>query len=261
MTIAVVLIIGLVVGGTWAFFSDIETTPDEGYNTYQAGVIDLVLEQPGTVVVDGEFTDLKPCQTGYLVIILSNPDGEHNNPMYVWKHITIDPLTDRDENGVTGPEEAYYLANSIQFPPGKNDIDCYIHFDMWIANVDDPADLDLSDPSSTIGTLIIDEADGWLLSDNTDTAELDQFLGPVIYPPDDNGISCWWIYLGRLEPGETMIIVQSFHLDGFVDNWAQSDTLFFTEEFFALQTVGNVTKGALPGPEFPGYPSPLPLGP
>lgn len=250
LTIAVVLIIGLIAGGTWAYFTDTETT---GPITFTAGIIDLELTAGDTVVADGTLTDLKPCQTGLIVIMLTAAEG--SNPMHVWKHIVdVDPA-DRDENGVTDAEGKYYTDHGIDPGTGKNDIDRYIHFDMWIDNDGDTTSFnDDTGNSETDDVMLIPESDGWLLSRN-----LADFPAVAGTDPPTNGVSCFWIYLGILDPAgvegsASMTIVQSFHMDATVDNWAQSDILTFTEEFFALQTVGTPTP---PIPELPGEESGL----
>jgi len=58
-----------------------------------------------------------------------------------------------------------------------------------------------------------------------------------------------YIYLGRLEPGATMKVVQSYHMDGSVTNWAQGDQMALDVEFYAQQTSGGA---AVPGTELPG---------
>jgi hypothetical protein len=110
--------------------------------------------------------------------------------------------------------------------------------------------------------MIIDEEDGWLLSDNANDNDA---LDPAVIDATENGVTCQWIYLGVVyadaantdDPDDmaSMTIVQSFHLDGSVGNWAQSDILTFDEEFFALQTVGNASAADLPGDgvELPGH--------
>lgn len=193
-------------------------------NIFQAGIIDLLLEQEGTIVVDGEFTDLKPCQTGYLKITLTAT--ENSNPMDVWKHI-FEVTT--DENGVTEPEQAWYDEFNGGEP--KNDIDHYIHFDMWIELGGDPWAFD-----EGIDIMLIDESEGWMVSD----------------------VECFWIYLGVLDPAgilgpPSITIIQSFHMDADVENWAQSDCMTFLEEFFGQQIVGNPP---LPGDELPGHGKP-----
>ena len=65
------------------------------------------------------------------------------------------------------------------------------------------------------------------------------------------GVAGQYIYLGDLEPGESMLVVQSYHLDATVDNWGQSDKVLFDMEFFAQQTEGDPA---------PLEPSPVLLG-
>jgi len=70
-----------------------------------------------------------------------------------------------------------------------------------------------------VGTVIkeIPETEGWFLTEyNTHTGL---------------GVQCKWIYLGILQPGECMVVVQSYHLDKDVDNWGQSDKVTFDMEF------------------------------
>lgn len=73
----------------------------------------------------------------------------------------------------------------------------------------------------------------------------------------DNGVESHWIYLGVLEPGESMFVIQSYHLDATVDNWGQSDQVFFDMEFYAQQTEGDPAPDP-PGTELPGYERPTP---
>ena len=49
-----------------------------------------------------------------------------------------------------------------------------------------------------------------------------------------------WIYLGQLNPGQTLWVNQGFHLNNDNDdtNWAQSDRMTFTDEILALQITG-----------------------
>jgi len=68
-------------------------------------------------------------------------------------------------------------------------------------------------------------------------------------------VECFYIYLGVLEPGESMFVLQSYHLDASVENWAQSDRVFFDMEFFAQQTEGE-PPAPPPGNELPGYGKP-----
>ncbi len=51
------------------------------------------------------------------------------------------------------------------------------------------------------------------------------------------GVESKWIYLGVLEPQESMTVKQSYHLDSTVDNWGQSDMVTFDVDFMAQQTT------------------------
>jgi len=84
-----------------------------------------------------------------------------------------------------------------------------------------------------IVTKEISEAEGWTLTGTW-------------------GVASQWIYLGTLEPDESMIVVQSYHLDASVDNWGQSDRVVFDMEFVAQQTEGDTLPPA-PGPVLPGH--------
>lgn len=122
LSIAAVMLIGLVVGGTLAYFSDIEETSG---NTFTAGTIDLSVnnENPWTTSYTTELTDLKPCMTGTLTITLKN---EGTNPMDVWKRLTV-VSTGQGTN--TEPE----LAEEGDSP--ATDIDGVIRYSMKVNNV------------------------------------------------------------------------------------------------------------------------------
>lgn len=64
--------------------------------------------------------------------------------------------------------------------------------------------------------------------------EVITFDANTIFP---SAFSCW-IPLGEIESGETTV-TQSFHFDEDVTNWAQGDTLSFSEEFYATQVRNN----------------------
>ncbi len=234
---AIAIVVGLVGAGTFAYFSDTETSTG---NTFTAGTIELQTpETDGVVKTEGSVANLKPSETGLLTILLTpHPDS---NPMHVWKHIVDITENDRDENEVVEPECVSTPYNGTWFEGActgvvtpKNDIDRYIHFDLFVNGV----------------PLIVDE-DGWLLSQN-----LVDFDPVVTEPEHENGVTCYWIYLGILDPNSedpdelVMLIEQSFHMDKTVSNWAQSDELTFTEEFFVEQMGGpGKTGDELPGEE------------
>jgi len=63
----------------------------------------------------------------------------------------------------------------------------------------------------------------------------------------ENGVKSHWIYLGVLDPEERMYVWQSYHLDETVDNWAQSDRVFFDVDFMALQEGAKSPEPVLDG--------------
>jgi len=117
------------------------------------------------------------------------------------------------ENGIIEPEQAWYTANPGLSP--KNDIDTVIIYDLEIDAV-----------------MEIEETEDLMIN------------------PD---IADYYIYLGTLAKDATMVVRQSYHMAGDTGNWAQSDTMTFTIEFFAQQTVGNAPS---PTPELSGHVKP-----
>lgn len=61
----------------------------------------------------------------------------------------------------------------------------------------------------------------------------------------------YYIYLGQLEPDQTIQVVQSYHMKDGTENWAQSDKMNFTLEFLAQQI-----SAPSPADELPGYEKP-----
>jgi len=49
-------------------------------------------------------------------------------------------------------------------------------------------------------------------------------------------ITSKWIYLGEYPASQDVTVIQSFHLDKDVTNWAQGDSCEVTEQFMVLQT-------------------------
>ncbi len=58
--------------------------------------------------------------------------------------------------------------------------------------------------------------------------------------------SCW-IPLGTLSGNQQIPMTQSFHMDASTGNWAQGDTLTFTEEFYAQQVADTSTPQTASG--------------
>lgn len=76
---------------------------------------------------------------------------------------------------------------------------------------------------------------------------------PLIQESDGyyvDGVLGYWIYLGRLTPGESMVVEQSYHMDSETTNWAQGDIMTFNVELYAQQVLGGATA---PQGELPDY--------
>lgn len=53
-------------------------------------------------------------------------------------------------------------------------------------------------------------------------------------------VHCMWMPVGTIEPGEEIVVTQSFHLHDSGDmNWAQGDILSYTMDFYAEQKLAN----------------------
>ena len=206
LTIAIVLIIGLVAGGTWAYFTDTETS---GPNTFAAGTIDIAID--GANPWSGSFTieDAKPCETWFVEYEITNVG---TNPCVIWKHLS---------GFVTGGGTAVYPATNstcssepewkVDASDTINDLHNWIWYDLY-SEVIDPL---------TGGT-----TDQWhqtLYNENVHIGSLQSVLVP----------------LGSLPPGGKMYVLQSYHLDAATGNEYQGDTLTFTVEFFAQQMPGT----------------------
>jgi spore coat-associated protein N len=216
LTIAIVLIIGLVAGGTWAYFSDTETSSG---NTFTAGTIDIAVNGENPWQGEGYFTigDMKPCDAVYIDFTINNV-GE--NEVDVWKHLDIDEEYLEKGGVMTEPEcEAeggdWDFANQVCVGnTAIDDIASFINYDLIVD-----------------GEVIIDLEDDIQITD----------------------IDCFWIYLGKIEPGEDMEVTQSYHLDETTGNEYQGDSMRFLIELFAQQIRGCPPP---PGTELAGYEKP-----
>jgi len=130
--IAVAVVIGLIASGTWAVFTDTETSYG---NTVTAGTIDISLdptEGQTVATIDGK-VELKPCETGYIKVNVTN-DG--TNPAEIWKHIAN---VVNDENGEpVEAEQEWYDAWHLENPghaeegPELWNISDWVHYDMAV---------------------------------------------------------------------------------------------------------------------------------
>lgn len=135
-----------------------------------------------------------------------------NNPVNIWKKVTV-----TDYSGGEHPESE--LAEDAN--DNINDIGSVIRYDMTI------------DGEETIA-----ESDDFVMDDGSS-----QLASTV-------AIDGKYIYLGRIESSEEMVVIQSYHMDASVTNWAQGDVMTFDVEFYAQQTSGGAPA---PGDELAGH--------
>lgn len=135
--------VALITVGTHTYFTDTEINKK---NIFTAGTIDISInpkngQQVTTLAGD---LDLKPCQTGYIKILIHN-DG--TNPCEVWKHIYN---VENKENRVVEPEREYYNAWKEKnpdwkeqglIPPWEWNISDWIHYDMLVCKLPRPEEI------------------------------------------------------------------------------------------------------------------------
>ena len=128
-----------------------------------------------------------------------------SNPAVVWKHIGN---VVNDEGVLTEPEcDAYggeWIGSECSGGTVKNNIDKVITYDMEVD-----------------GTVLIDEDWGVTIRD----------------------IKSLWVPLGRIEPGEDILVRQSYHIQATAGNEYQGDKMTFDIDLYAEQLLG-----AGPGP-------------
>ena len=238
MMIGVVAAVAL--GVTGAYFSDTEKSTG---NTLTAGVVDIVVDDENPWTATGKFVldDMKPSYTKYISFKVRNI--VESNPINLWKHIHI---TDQSDGYITEPEciEGNGTWNGTtgictssdncctgNYSP-RNNLAAYTLYDLYVcrptSNNDCKTNSDGSPDMNTGWTGIITE-DQYVRLDNVNSA---------------------WIYLGELGKGETMIVLQSYHLSSWPDapepevtNWAQGDKMTFDIELMATQLNAPGPKG------------------
>jgi predicted ribosomally synthesized peptide with SipW-like signal peptide len=240
---AVALVGGLVSGGLFAYFSDTETS--EG-NTFQAGTIDIKAVVQPKLVDGGDsgkqvwykdddgkiYLDVKPCQTGYIVYRITN---EGMNPAEIYKYIMVDSI---DNNEWVEPEcvecGGDYIDptngecmddNGTPMDPGDDIVIDSVEFgmdDVWF-------DLQVSFDEGQSWVELIPDPD-FVTPDLTDCKKLADMMAAWI-PLDPDG----------LPVDHSILVLQSFHLDPTITNFAQSDVMSFTEYF-----LGNQMGAPLP---------------
>lgn len=214
LTITVVAIVGFAV--TRAFFSDTETSTG---NTITAGSIDISVDTNNPWSESGTIADMKPSYVRWTKHVVRNVG---TNPIKLWKHIK--DVTTQD-NGQSESEctEGNGTWNDGDESCGngyhaQNNIDEFIEYDMYIGgDVNGSSTNNWLGGSHTGGKVIIDEKDGITVHD----------------------IESVFVFLGEIAPDDSIIVWQSYHMKDETGNWAQTDELTYTIEFYAEQVNGT----------------------
>jgi predicted ribosomally synthesized peptide with SipW-like signal peptide len=177
--LGVLLVAALAGAGTFAYFSDTETSTG---NTFTVGTIDISVDGENPWTKTFELEDLKPCETGTITFVVTNVG---TNPADIYKHLTVTELA-----GGAHPESEW-----------------------------------AEDPDDTINN--IDEVMDYAILVNDAS----------IYTGTVASANCNEILLGQLAPGASMTVVQTYHLQAGVTNWAQGDKMTFDIEVLAKQVV------------------------
>lgn len=208
------LVAAIAIGGTVAYFSDTETS--EG-NTFSTGVIDINIDGENPWINSWDITDMKPCETGYITFNINNSG---NNPVNVWKTITV---TETIDDPINEPECVY--GGGVW---DSNSEACDIHNEspLWDykakSNLHDWMNYDLS-----VNVPIANNSDDW---------------HQTIYK-DEDGVkvsSIKDVFLGMIPAEGSMKVTQSYHLIPETQNWAQADTMKFDITIYGEQLKGEL---------------------
>jgi predicted ribosomally synthesized peptide with SipW-like signal peptide len=209
--------IGVAIGGTFAVFTDTETTTG---STFTAGTVDIAVdgENPWASsyqVSLGTQTALKPSQTGLITFPIENVG---NNPVHVWKMVS----SIVDGGGLAGYPCPAPVATGVSSEPEceaetllgvVNNISTKIIYDLSITPEGAPGPVVLIADTGTPGVLDLGDES---LADRADI----------------------WIYLGVMQPLDVMEVSQSYHLVTAAGNEYQGDTSTFNINLFASQQEG-----------------------
>lgn len=211
---AIVLAVGLVGGGAFAYFFDVETSTG---NVFSAGTIDIAVngENPlESILVKLE--NMKPCEYEEVFVRVTNVG---NNPLNLWKHVgELGCDTGLLAYPVGAPvcsSEPEYEAEGGPANWGAIDNICdWILVDMWI---------DVNDNE------VFDEGDEMLMhiEDGVRLSWIECEPVPICHEAE--------IILPPLGVGQTIVIVQSYHLHPDADNEYQGDRCTFTITYIAEQ--------------------------
>ena len=223
-----VLVVGLVGGGAFAYFSDVETSTG---NVFSAGTIDIEVSDDGGLNFENPWERLefviaptaKPCEKYWDVIVVHNAG---DNPLLVWKHIGELVCT-----GGENPEP----EQEQEAQTGVNDnLAEVVWYDLVIAMTA------AGEPGTTVA-----DFDTWTgIPGAADPGDNDEVIIPQGYVTLEE-MECYWFGPFPLGPSEVLVIAQSYHIDAEAGNEYQGDTCTFTVEFYAEQLGG---PGPPPGP-------------
>ena len=207
---AVVLCLGLM-GGAFAYFSDVETSED---NTFTAGTIDLAVndQNPWSEEAEWDFVDIKPCQDLDPMTIRFQNVGNNEGVLYTCinyneldKYENPEPLDfEFREMELSADQFAallYVKAVTHQYFGGDYPLGGSIHNDLpnWMA-------MDLFSPGNNDGYLSLYELKQW---------------SPIPWAttPGDT-----------LPAGEASQFVVTFHLADSLTNWSEIGSAIVTGE-------------------------------
>jgi len=162
----------------------------------------LIIDISSSDEIEPVISDLYPGKTEYIIFNIQN-----NYNFRITANLRLTNVT-CDENTIVSPEQEWYDLHYV-----RNDIDSVITFGLWIDRDGNTDSCDTSEGDEWI----IEEAEGKHIDYMEDTA----------------------IPLGIINPGETITIVTSYHMDEETENWAQSDTMTFDIEITREEIIST----------------------
>ena len=215
-SLLIIGLVGLVVGGgTYAYFSDIESAED---NTLQAGTIDISIDGGNPWNATYEFLDMKPCErTEYINVTIRNVG---TNPAKIFKMVDVvdwGPGLER----FTDPETELMYSSEPEWEAemeGRiDDIHNVTDYSLEVKIYANESEFDAGNVSDS--WIVHEQEDGTLVSDIADT----------------------WMFFGELAPGAVMVINQDYHIIAEAGNEYQGDEFSFDVMFMALQLNDDST--------------------
>lgn len=200
----------IVIGGTIAYFSDTETSAG---NTFSTGVVDISIDGQNPWTESWNIVDMKPCETGYIVFNIQNPE---DNPVNVWKTVTVTgtldtPISEPECVFGGGTWDSNAQACDTNGYTAKSNLQDWMYYDL------------------SVKVPINDNSDDWY---------------QTIYKDEDEvtvgSINNQDIFLGMVPAGGSMEVTQSYHLRPETGNWAQADTMTFDITIYAEQLTGTL---------------------